>query len=975
MMAVRRRAPFVVACVTRAVSTAVAIAVATAAVGATFTATFTATATAAAPAQAPPQPGQPFESRAEIVLVDVTVIDGDGRQVADLQAEDFALDVAGRPRPVRSAQYVAVAAPPAPGTAAAAAAARQASSTSNVGTPSGRLLLLIVDESYLGFGANRAILRAAEALLERLGPGDLVGLARFPDMTGGVEFTADIASVRAALRNVTGRSPLRSARPVLSLADAQSFEEPGSGSQIVIARECPDPSDQRYLACVATVQGAARDIVVDHESRTAATVGALDGLFTRLRPLNRPVNAVVISEGLFVGRNGTAQIDRVAARAAASRISLHVVRPARDLYDMQTNQNAGELAEGERLLREGLEQLASGARGAMFTAAGTGDGVFDRIGRELAGYYLLGFEPTNEDRTSGDRRIAVTVRRRGVTVRARRSFDVPASNAITFRLTPPERLQQALRAALPSAGVPIRVATYSLTSGDGTQARVLVSAEIGEPISAEASVPVGLIVIDGTGKVVATHAAEVALRPAQSSKPSPGLFLTSVLIPPGEYTLRLAAVGSGGVGTVHHPFSARLHPAPGGFAFTDVIVAALSGAGGEPRPSPSATVDGDRLVVMLEGQHADATALAAVRVTFEVADAAKPEAVTSVVALSEVRSNGTQRAFGSTLVLDRLPAGEYLVRARIELPGRPPMVIERPFRFEASPVLSTAAPPAATRGTAAVAAATAAGTAAVVRRPLPPLTKVTVSVPTFTVRDVLQPNVVNRFLDVLVETYPPSGAALPVVERARAGTFTPAATALAGGSDDVVLLFIGGLAALEQGQVPQATTLFQRTLRAAPDFIGVAFFMGATHAAGGRDREAAGAWQMSLLSPEAEPAFPLLVDALLRIGEAQRALDTIEGAPDAWKTSREKFEREALAEAAAGRHAEALPKIQQLIAERSGDLGLLFVGIQLLYASHLAMPLTGADLARFDEWTGRYGQAAGPERAQVTAWRAAVMNR
>jgi VWFA-related protein len=925
-------------------------------------------AAAATGAAQTPASAQQFESRAELVLVDVTVVDGDGRQVSDLSADDFALEVDGQTRPVRSAQYVPVAPAPAPGTAAAAAAAREAASTSNVGTPAGRLLLLIVDESYLGFAANRATLRAAEALLDRVGPGDLVGLARLPGMAGGVEFTADRAIVRAALRGVTGRPPVRTPRPALSLGDAYRFEEPGSGADIIIARECPDPSDRTYPACVAAVRGVARDIVVDYESRTAATVRTLEGLFARLRPLNRPVNAVLISEGLFVGETGTAQIDRVAARAAASRVSLHVVRPARDLYDMQGSQNAMDVAEGDRLLRQGLEHLANSARGALFTAVGSGEGVFDRIGGELAGYYLLGFEPVREDRSAGDRRIAVTVRRRGVTVRARRSFALPASNAITFRLTPAEQLQQALRAALPAAGVPIRVATYALTSGDATQARVLVSAEIGEPVTTAAVVPVGLIVVDGNGNVVATHAAEVELRPAQPSRPSPGLFLTALLVPPGDYTLRLAAAGSGGVGAVHHPFSARLRPTLEGFGFTDVIVASLPGAGGEPRPSPAAIVDGDRVIVMLEGQHADASTLEAATVTFEVAAVARPGAIISAAAQSEARANGTQRAFASTLAVDRLAAGEYVVRARVEVPGRPPATIERTFRFEGG---GGPPPSAAPRAAAERDAAAVPGEAAV-PRPAPSLTQVTVPLPRFAVRDVLRPEVVNRFLDYLAAKYPPSTAARPVVERAKAGTFTPASVALAGGSGDVLLLFIGGLAALEQGQVPQATTLFQRTLRAAPDFIGVAFFMGASHAAGGRDREAAGAWQMSLLSPEAEPAYPLLVDALLRVGEVQRALDAIERAPESWKATREKAEREALAEAAAGRYAEALPKVQQLIASEPGDLALLFLGIQLLYRNHLAAPLAGEDLARFHDWAARYEQAAGPERAQVAAWRAAV---
>src|SRR6187200_1147870 len=75
------------------------------------------------------------------------------------------------------------------------------------------------------------------------------------------------------------------------------------------------------------------------------------------------------------------------------------------------------------LMRDGLEQLAAQTRGRMLqVAAGTGAGTFERLNRELSGYYLIGFEPTQSDRTGRQRRIKVQVRRKGLTVRARPTF-------------------------------------------------------------------------------------------------------------------------------------------------------------------------------------------------------------------------------------------------------------------------------------------------------------------------------------------------------------------------------------------------------------------------------------------------------------------------------------------------------------------------------------------------------------------------
>ena len=69
---------------------------------------------AAAPAvlaqdQQPPR----FQSGVEVVTVDVTVVDGDGRSILGLGPGDFAVDVDGQRRRVVSAQWIALTPEPA----------------------------------------------------------------------------------------------------------------------------------------------------------------------------------------------------------------------------------------------------------------------------------------------------------------------------------------------------------------------------------------------------------------------------------------------------------------------------------------------------------------------------------------------------------------------------------------------------------------------------------------------------------------------------------------------------------------------------------------------------------------------------------------------------------------------------------------------------------------------------------------------
>ena len=159
------------------------------------------------PPQQPPQMPRPsFETKAEIVLVDVNVIDRDARPVPSLTAADFDLEVNGQPRPINSVQFISTVPEN-----VSAATPRETAYTSNESATTGRLLLFVVDEGSLRVGVEPGILRSAQSLFDRLAPGDLVGVARLPNGFGGVEFTADRKRVTDALMRVTGAASSRSA--------------------------------------------------------------------------------------------------------------------------------------------------------------------------------------------------------------------------------------------------------------------------------------------------------------------------------------------------------------------------------------------------------------------------------------------------------------------------------------------------------------------------------------------------------------------------------------------------------------------------------------------------------------------------------------------------------------------------------------------------------------------------------------------
>lgn len=915
------------------------------------------------PQQAPPRPS--FETKAELVLVDVNVVDRETRPVPTLTAADFELEVNGQPRPIQSVQFISTVP-----TNVTPATPREMAYTSNETATTGRLLLFVVDESNLRVGSSRSVLRTAQTLFDRLAPGDLVGLARLPTGVGNVEFTSDRKRVTDALLKVTGSVSSRVGMTKVNISEAWALENNDTSTwQQAIDRECAGDTGSGLDGCSSAVEADGRSMLIEASSRTRMTIASLEGLLTGLAQLKTPINIVMISEGLFVARDRQ-NMREIGRKAAEARATIHIIRPGQSYFDVDDNAAPGvSRFFDDGLLGEGLEQLAAQTRGTLATVNGSANTAFDRLGRELSGYYLLGFEPTDADRRGKEHRIGVQVKPRGLTVRARPTFVLREAEAVTVTataaMTPMEQLTEVLRQPLPNRGLPMRVASYASIDSSSAKVRVVISAEFGDPAGTEIELPIGMIILDKNDKAVFSRAGLSTLAPASVRSESPRLILTSLLLDPGEYTLRVAAVDERGrAGSVHHPINARLSRMAGGLTVSDLMLVPQPPNGGElPRPRPSGIIDTETLTAMIEMSGNDAVLLTRARATIEIADAANGSALVSVEARQAMRANNL-RAFAATLRLGVLPPGEYVARATVKAPGQPDLRLVRPFLM--API--------------------AADTTAVSIDPRVPLdpdappaplaeVKIFAPVPRFVRETVLMPAVVAPFLDGLAALHPPSPAVEKLIEKARSGQFTPPAEPGSTPDDELNLAFLRGLEALNKGQVPQAAAWFQQTLKGASDFLGAAFYLGATHAALGRDKEAVGAWQMALLSENPGAVYPALVDALLRMGDGRQAVDLIEEAPSAWANDSERIRREATALAMLGDYNGSLPKLIDLLDNtKNDDQPLLFIAVQVLYRLHSQdKGLRPDNLARFRNYVQRHQALGGPDRAIVETWRRFVL--
>ena len=166
---------------------------------------------------------------------------------------------------------------------------------------------------------------------------------------------------------------------------------------------------------------------------------------------------------------------------------------------------------------------------------------------------------------------------------------------------------------------------------------------------------------------------------------------------------------------------------------------------------------------------------------------------------------------------------------------------------------------------------------------------------------------------------------------------------------------------------------FRESLKIDSEFFSAAFYLGACYAAGGRDRDAAAAWQTSLVSETDVPiVYALLGDALLRQRQIDQAIDVLNEATGRWPDDPGIQKRLGAALAMSGKSSEALRVLDAYLDKHPGDAEQLFLALRVIYEAHAAgrfVDTPEQDRARFDRYAAAYTTAAGPQLAMVEQWK------
>ena len=271
-------------------------------------------------AQAPQAPV--FRSSVEVLEVDVSVVDGQGKPVADVQAGEFAVTVDGQPRRVVSSEYISD----------VSAESQLAGITvdpyvsNNTDRRPGRLIVVVIDQNNMTMERLRGSLTATRKFIAGLAPNDRVALMSIPSPGPRVDFTTNHKQIEDALNNVVGNGDGERGRFNISNSEALAYADNTDAMiiQRLLYRLCGDATPAALAACHGDVEQDALQLAQRVRMQTTESVSALGGLLKNLKEVEGAKSLILLSQGLML-EGAHSEAGALAALAAEARVSVNVL--------------------------------------------------------------------------------------------------------------------------------------------------------------------------------------------------------------------------------------------------------------------------------------------------------------------------------------------------------------------------------------------------------------------------------------------------------------------------------------------------------------------------------------------------------------------------------------------------------------------------------------------------------------------------
>lgn len=434
----------------------------------TLAALTAASAAAQTPAPSPSQQ-QTFRTSTIVVEVDASVTNGKNQFATGLTADDFEVLEDGSPQKIQRVYLVTGNTVTGTGEPAPVSAEAPVPLAPPPAVAPPRVFVLLFDQDHLQAGAFKRLQEAALAFLNKeFKQGDVGGVVIGNTMAGN-QLTSDHEALLTAVRNAKPTAA-KTARRVEALdwprfnSDAEAIRIALSNDSTVLAqvvrRACDDDPDicKKYDP-TPDVMNKARTIVGELRLPARRTVMTLQALASGLARLPGRKNIILMTEGFFV-EESWADLRQIVGAAARSNVRIYSLdgrgldtRQLNDLHQMSVMDAGGGMPlEAYNTIEDGPNALSNDTGGYSIRRTNDFTGALSEIARDASNYYVISYSPSNATLDGSFRKIAVRVKRSGLTVRARRGY--LATPAPTISSSPAPAGPPAPSAAVPPDAPP-----------------------------------------------------------------------------------------------------------------------------------------------------------------------------------------------------------------------------------------------------------------------------------------------------------------------------------------------------------------------------------------------------------------------------------------------------------------------------------------------------------------------------------------
>lgn len=446
-----------------------------------------------------------FRAGVDLVRVDVSVFDAQGRPVEDLQPADFHVEEDGVPQTVETVQFVRLDGQRASEREDSLEIRSREHAAAEAARDDVRLFAIFLDEYHVDKAPviTQRLRHTLASFVKQFGPNDLVAVMDPLTPLSHLPFTRNLAELADRMNRFEGRRG--EYFPVRSAAEEEQMR---SGNPGLV--------------------------------RQGVTLSALEALVTHLGGL-RDTRATIlfVSQGPAVNSPNNPNWHRfedVLRAANRFNVTIHTLDP----------RPLGSSFPGSVGL---LRQLAAETGGRAIVNTNDPTEALNQVIADASAYYLVGYSPTREVRNDGKfHRIDVRVARRGARVLHRRGYWAPAESDLAAAAEAAARTRDAdlvaALAAVDQANVREVEVWVGAAPGASARTRLTVTWEPAPSRGTDAPVRLDIEPIDAHDGAARGEPATIAASTAGATGDTP--VVAAFDVPPGPLALRFTARDTSG---------------------------------------------------------------------------------------------------------------------------------------------------------------------------------------------------------------------------------------------------------------------------------------------------------------------------------------------------------------------------------------------------------------------------------------------